>query len=93
MKLKSKSGEDRSIAHFYRHVEVFPYLNPAVILAPASKPLRATESKSLFMGGSGHVKLSAEMHRATWVAGQRCYVDIKVDNKSSKKVSGHLVAA
>jgi hypothetical protein len=38
------------------------------------------------MGGSGKVNLSAKMHRATWVAGQRCYVDVRVENESSKKV-------
>jgi hypothetical protein len=92
VKLKSQDGRDRSIAHFYRHVEVFPYLNPAVLLAPALKPLRAEEAKCLFMGGTGKVSLSAEMHRATWVAGQLCYVDIRVENGTSKKVSGHWIA-
>lgn len=86
MKLKSADGSDRSIAHFYRHVEIFPYLNPAAILAPAPKPLLASGSKSLFMGGNGKVTLSARMHRSAWVAGQRCYVDVRVENESSKKV-------
>ncbi|KAL8278464.1 hypothetical protein RQP46_009154 [Phenoliferia psychrophenolica] len=86
IKLKSASGGDRSIAHFYRHVEIFPYLNPAVILAPALKPLEASESKSLFMGGNGKVRVSARMHRSAWVAGQRCYVDVRVENESSKKI-------
>lgn len=39
------------------------------------------------MGGSGKVNLSAKMHRANWVAGQRCYVEVRVENESSKKVS------
>ncbi|KAM0754096.1 hypothetical protein T439DRAFT_378184 [Meredithblackwellia eburnea MCA 4105] len=86
MKLKSPKGADRSIAHFYRHVEIFPYLNPAVLLAPSNKPLAATGSKSLFMGGNGKVSLTARVHRASWVAGQRCYVDIRVENESNKKI-------
>ncbi|GAA5863885.1 hypothetical protein JCM1840_005804 [Sporobolomyces johnsonii] len=86
IKLKSKNGADRSIAHFYRHVEIFPYFNPALLLAPAVKPLFAEASKGLFMGGSGKVNLSAKMHRGTWVAGQRCYVDVRVENESSKKI-------
>ncbi|GAA5978811.1 hypothetical protein JCM11641_003571 [Rhodosporidiobolus odoratus] len=86
VKLKSKAGADRSIAHFYRHVEVFPYFNPALALAPAIKPLEAEAAKSLFLGGSGKVSLKASMHRETWVAGQRCYVDVRVENESSKKV-------
>jgi hypothetical protein len=87
IKLKSANGKDRSIAHFYRHVEIFPYFNPAVLLAPALKPLVANAAKGLFMGGSGKVNLSAKMYRANWVAGQRCYVEISVENESSKKVS------
>jgi hypothetical protein len=87
IKLKSKNGSNRSIAHFYRHVEIFPFFNPAIVLAPSVKPLFAEASKGLFMGGSGKVNLSAKMHRGTWVAGQRCYVDVRVENESSKKVS------
>ncbi|GAA5900317.1 uncharacterized protein JCM6883_002807 [Sporobolomyces salmoneus] len=86
IKLKSKNGSNRSIAHFYRHVEIFPFFNPAIVLAPAVKPLYAEASKGLFMGGSGKVNLSAKMHRGTWVAGQRCYVDVSVENESSKKI-------
>ncbi|KAK4698564.1 hypothetical protein P7C70_g7709, partial [Phenoliferia sp. Uapishka_3] len=86
MKLKSARGGDRSIAHFYRHVEIFPYFNPATILAPAMKPLETRGSKALFMGGTGKVNLVAKMHRSAWVAGQRCYVDVRVENESSKKV-------
>ncbi|KAK4053701.1 hypothetical protein OIV83_001357 [Microbotryomycetes sp. JL201] len=91
IKLKSPLGYERSIAHFYRQIDLFPYYNPAVILAPASRPLVVTESKSLFMGGTGKVKITAKLHRSTWVAGQRCYVDLNVDNGSSKKV-GESVA-
>ncbi|GAA6026974.1 hypothetical protein JCM8097_006008 [Rhodosporidiobolus ruineniae] len=86
VKLKSKTGTNRSIAHFYRHVDVFPYLNPAVALAPASKPLQAEAAKSLFLGGNGKVTLKASMHRETWVAGQRCYCDVSVINDSHKKI-------
>ncbi|GAA6064551.1 hypothetical protein JCM10212_005778 [Sporobolomyces blumeae] len=86
IKLKSKNGTNRSIAHFYRHVEIFPFFNPAIVLAPAPKPLFAEASKGLFMGGSGKVTLAAKMHRGTWVAGQRCYVDVRVENESSKKI-------
>lgn len=86
VKLKSHSGADRSIAHFYRHVEIFPYLNPAIILASALKPLIASTSKALFMGGNGLVHLTGKLHRTTWIAGQRCYVDVSVENDSSKKV-------
>ncbi|CAD6897733.1 unnamed protein product [Tilletia laevis] len=91
VKLKSSNGTDRSIAHFYRHMELFPYLNPAVVLSPAPKPLVSQAEKGLFMGGSGKVLLTASLHRPTWVAGQRVYVNIAVSNETSKKVKNlHL---
>lgn len=87
VKLKSANGSNRSIAHFYRHVELFPYLNPAVILSSSARPTQARASKGLFLGGNGKVHLSASLHRSTWVAGQRVYLNIKIDNETSKKVS------
>lgn len=86
VKLKSADGADRSIAHFYRTVEVFPYFAPAIVLAPAARAITASESKALFLGGSGKVSLTATIHRSTWVAGQRCYVSVQVDNDSHKKI-------
>lgn len=38
------------------------------------------------MGGNGRVSLRASMHRGIWVAGQRCYVNVRVENDSSKNV-------
>ncbi|KAK0552936.1 hypothetical protein OC846_001516 [Tilletia horrida] len=91
VKLKSSNGSDRSIAHFYRHIDLFPYLNPSVVLAAAPKPIVSQGQKGLFMGGSGKVQLTASLHRSTWVAGQRVYVNIAVNNETSKKVKNlHL---
>lgn len=86
IKLKSSTGSDRSIAHFYRHLEVYPYLNPALTLAPAVQPLVSEASKGLFMGGSGLVTIRASLHRRVWIAGQRCYAEVLVENQSSKRV-------
>ncbi|KAL9932699.1 hypothetical protein V8E36_008398 [Tilletia maclaganii] len=91
VKLKGAAGADRSIAHFYRHVELFPYLNPAAVLAAAPKPILSRAEKGLFMGGTGKVLLNASLHRSTWVAGQRVYVNIGVRNETTKKVKNlHL---
>jgi hypothetical protein len=87
VKLKSGDDANRSIAHFYRHVDLYPYLNPAVVLSSAAKPITATVAKGLFMGGPGKVQLTATLHRGTWVAGQKVYVRIGIKNESSKKVS------
>lgn len=91
MKLKNKEGSARSIAHFYRDIDVFPYLNPAVTLASALKPISNTQSKNMFLGGSGKVDLTASIHRMNWVAGQRCYVDISVKNSSAKKIKSLVI--
>ncbi|SJX62458.1 uncharacterized protein SRS1_13308 [Sporisorium reilianum f. sp. reilianum] len=92
VKLKSASGANRSIAHFYRHVDLFPYLNPAVVLSSALKPIQASSSKGLFLGGSGKVHLMASLHRNTWVAGQRVYINIGIHNETSKKINGMTLA-
>ena len=85
-KLRDTKTEHNSIAHFYRNIEVWPYLEPVVVLAPSERPISSTAAKSLFLGGSGKLKLIASLHRSTWVAGQRCYVKIVVSNDTSKKV-------
>ncbi|PWN38342.1 E set domain-containing protein, partial [Meira miltonrushii] len=86
VKLKSENGSNRSIAHFYRHIDLYPYLNPAIVLAGSGKPVQARGSKGLFLGGSGKVHLIASLHRSSWVAGQRLYVHLRIDNETSKRV-------
>ena len=85
--LKSSDSNDRSIAHFYRYVTIYPLLSPSSVLAPAPMPLLQTASKPLFLGGKGPINLTASVHRPHWVAGQRLYVMITIDNQSSKRVS------
>lgn len=86
VKLKSENGSNRSIAHFYRHIDLYPYLNPAIVLAGSGKPVQAKASKGLFLGGSGKVHLIASLHRSSWIAGQRLYVHLRIDNETSKRV-------
>ncbi|CAO1618333.1 unnamed protein product [Parajaminaea phylloscopi] len=87
IKLKDAQGGNRSIAHFYRHVELFPYLNPAIVLSSAPRALQAAGEKGLFLGGSGKVRVVASLHRGTWVAGQRVYVNVAVQNGTSKRIN------
>ncbi|TIA86454.1 hypothetical protein E3P99_03665 [Wallemia hederae] len=84
--LKNSTSSDRSIAHFYRYVTIYPLLSPSSVLAPAPVPIMQTASKPLFLGGKGPINLTASVHRPHWVAGQRCYVMITIDNNSSKRV-------
>jgi hypothetical protein len=92
IKLKSHLGTDRSIAHFYRHIDVYPYLEPSLILVPSAKPISVENAKAIFMGNQGKVKLEARLHRQTWIAGQRCYVDVRIHNQSSKKVKSLTIS-
>lgn len=84
--MKDSETRKRSIAHFYRNCKIWPRLNPSVILVASPRPIQATVSKNLFMGGSGEVKLTATLHRLYWVAGQLCYVKVNVANDTKKTV-------
>ncbi|KAF9819911.1 hypothetical protein IEO21_01772 [Rhodonia placenta] len=87
IKVKNPKNGKRSIAHFYRHCEIWPRLNPSVVLLPAARPLQSATSKSLSMLGSANkVKLTGFLHRLTWVAGQRCYVTVAVVNETKKTI-------
>ncbi|OBZ79498.1 hypothetical protein A0H81_00809 [Grifola frondosa] len=91
VKVKDSTTGKRSIAHFYRSCEIWPRLNSTVVLARAPRPLQASAAKSLSMLSSAHkVKLTALLHRLTWVAGQRCYVRVSVAN-DTKKTAKSLV--
>lgn len=86
IKLKAQDGSQRSIAHFYRHIDVYPYYDPTNTLRSLPEPLKSSSSKTMFMGGEGRVALTATIHRVNWVAGQQCYIGVEVKNDSSKKI-------
>lgn len=87
MKVKDSASGRRSIAHFYRDCQVWPRLDPAVVLRSAPRPVQASTAKTLsMMGSSGKLKLTAAFHRMTWIAGQRCFVHVWVTNDTKKLV-------
>lgn len=87
IKVKDLKTGSRSIAHFFRNCEVWPRLNASLLLASALRPLQATVSKCLAMLNSERkVKLTAQLHRLTWIAGQRCCVNVAVVNETKKTV-------
>ncbi|KAF5352682.1 hypothetical protein D9756_005957 [Leucocoprinus leucothites] len=84
LKIKDEPGR-RSITHFYRYIEIWPRLDPTVILATALRPLQATVSTNVAKNSdAGRIKLTASLHRLHWVAGQFCQVKIIVDNDTPK---------
>ncbi|KAJ7040446.1 hypothetical protein C8F04DRAFT_1178165 [Mycena alexandri] len=78
--------EKRSIAHFYRDCEIWPRLDPSVILAPADQPIQASVSKRIFMGGTGEVRLTSALHRSCFIAGTHVPVSVKVQNDTKKLI-------
>ncbi|EIW64350.1 uncharacterized protein TRAVEDRAFT_88904, partial [Trametes versicolor FP-101664 SS1] len=87
VKVKDSKTGKRSIAHFYRDCQIWPLLDPAIVLANASRPIHASTAGSLSVIGAGKkVKLTAMLPRMTWLAGQRCYVHLSVTNETKKTV-------
>lgn len=80
------SGKTQKLAHFYRACHIFPSYDPVQILRSAVTPLTRSSSKSLFLGGEGKMNLECTMHRATWVAGQQCWVNVRIRNDTTKRV-------
>jgi len=83
-KVKDTETGKISVAHFYRECEVWPRLDPIATLRSAPRPIQVTATKSLFLGGSGTVKLTAMLHRLHWVSGQRCFVKALVSNSTTR---------
>ncbi|THH33561.1 hypothetical protein EUX98_g674 [Antrodiella citrinella] len=88
LKVRDSGSGKRSIAHFYRNCEIWPSLDPSSILSVAPRPLQASTAKSFSLLSSQDQKarLSAQLHRLHWIAGQRCHVKILVHNGTHKPV-------
>lgn len=82
--------EKRAIAHFYRPCVILPYLNPAIVLAPARAPIMTQRTCGLgwSLGGEkGKVLMQVALGRRIWVAGQRVWCEVAVKNDSNKKIT------
>ncbi|KAI0068117.1 hypothetical protein BV25DRAFT_1875318 [Artomyces pyxidatus] len=89
VKVKDADSSKRSLAHFYRSCSIWPQLSLQAILAPAPRPLVSTAAKSLFFSGKyNKLKLTARLSRLTYLAGQRCYVQIHIANDTRRAVRG-----
>lgn len=73
--------------HVYRDCEVWPYVDPGLALALSPEPITVSTAKSVFLGGSGKLYLTADLRRHTWIAGQKCFVDVCIFNDTQKTVS------
>ncbi|KZT44465.1 hypothetical protein SISSUDRAFT_20371 [Sistotremastrum suecicum HHB10207 ss-3] len=75
-----------SAIHVYRDCEVWPHVDPGLALAPSPQPITVSTAKSVFLGGSGKLYLTANLRRHTWIAGQKCFVDVRIFNDTQKTV-------
>ncbi|KAJ3555217.1 hypothetical protein NM688_g2705 [Phlebia brevispora] len=94
IKVRDPDTGKRSLAHFYRNCEVWPHLDPSVILRPAPRPLQASAAKNIsILGGSNELKvrLNAQLPRLHWAAGTRCTVILRVENGSKKTIRAVLL--
>ena len=66
-------------------IRMFTVFDPSKALASLPKPLIATETLDLpDMPGPQSVKLTAGLHRQTWVSGNSIFVDIHLINRSPR---------
>jgi hypothetical protein len=62
-------------------------------MLPSPYPFQKSASKSLFLGGAGNkITLTCFLHRPTWVAGQACWISIRVTNDTSRRVKKLTIA-
>jgi hypothetical protein len=82
----SKTSDKYSFAYTYQNCEIWPRLNPSVVLAHTSRPLLASANQSLSTSGKGKVELTVSLSRLHWISGQQCPVSISIINNSKKVV-------
>ncbi|KAH9944162.1 uncharacterized protein BXZ73DRAFT_73748 [Epithele typhae] len=66
------------------HSQDLAATGPSVALASAPRPVQAAAKKNL--GNGGEIRLTAALHRMTWVAGQQCSIRVWVINDSKKSI-------
>lgn len=82
-----KSGGKQSIVRSTWNIQMLTVHDPEKALASLPSPLLASDSLSLSNGPeTNNVKLTAGLHRQTWVNGAMIFVDIHVCNNNSKTI-------
>lgn len=94
LKLFFPATGKKSIAHFYRHITVYPFLEIDKVLLNYGDPIEVSRESKLgwkWAGGEGRVGLNVKAARKIWVAGQQCWIDVAIRNESSKKARSPLL--
>ncbi|CAE6538483.1 unnamed protein product [Rhizoctonia solani] len=93
-KYASLANPKTSIAHFYRHIDIWPTYGPLDLhsteevrpIVDHSGTVSSRAARELLFGGSGMLHLTAVLHRKVWLAGQKCTVYIGAWNETRKFV-------
>lgn len=90
LKLFFPTTGKKSIAHFYRHVTIYPFLDVDRVLRNFEAPLEVEREKKVggawTWGKVGKTEMTVKSARPIWVAGQQCWLDIAIRNDGVKKV-------
>lgn len=95
IKLLTPETKKRAIAHFYRPCTIFPYIEPNVVFASRGRATEARTSQGLgwsLKGDKGQVEVTLKLPRPHWVAGQSVWLDVEVDNRSTRQIKTMTLA-
>ncbi|KAL7408936.1 hypothetical protein BDY24DRAFT_246377 [Mrakia frigida] len=91
LKLFFPTTGKKSIAHFYRHVTIYPFLDVDRVLRNFEGAVEVEREKRASgnwgWGEKGKVELKVKSARGVWVAGQQCWLDVGVRNEGGKKIN------
>ena len=80
-------GDESSIVRQSWNVQMLTVHDPEKALSSLASPLLASDSLTFSSGPQVHrIKLTAGLHRQTWVNGARIFVDIHIVNHSPKSI-------
>lgn len=95
IKLHTPETKKRAIAHFYRPCTIYPYIEPGFVFNSTAGAAEVHTEQGLgwsLSGDKGQVQVSLKLPRPNWIAGQQCWLDITVNNKSSRKIKTMTLA-
>jgi len=95
IKLHTPETKKRAIAHFYRPCTIYPYVEPSFAFSNQVGGAEVHTEQGLgwsLSGDKGQVGVTIKVPRPHWVAGQQVWLDITVNNKSSRKIKTMTLA-
>ncbi|KAF8336834.1 uncharacterized protein EI90DRAFT_3287209 [Cantharellus anzutake] len=85
MKVLPSRQQSPCVVHFHRMCQIYPILDPNLLLRPSPTPISGTAEGSLVFG-TGTLKVTGILERLAWIAGQVCWVYVLIENNTTKRV-------